>query len=82
VRALSITPGPVALTLIVLAMQPIVLSAPTIAAISSSLMLFCTDTTQPFARRYGMIILAVQAVSYDFVHTSAISTGSLMKACT
>ena len=56
--------------------------APTTLAIRSSLMLFWSETTKPPGARYWLIIVVAQTVSYDFVQTKAISTGSLNRLWT
>ena len=46
-----------------LAMQPSVLPQPTMPAIVSSFMQFCSDTTKPLGARYWLIIMVAHAVS-------------------
>src|SRR5581483_2760446 len=53
------------------------------AAMVSSFMQFCSETTKPSGARYCLIIMVAHAVSYDFMQTKAMSTGfSLASCCT
>ena len=63
------------------AMQPIVLPQPTIAAIRSSLMQFCNDTTTAPGERYCLIIVVAHSVSYDLTETKAMSIGRSFESC-
>ena len=56
-------PGACNSTVIELAIDPNVLPQPTMPAIVSSFMQFCSDTTKPVGARYCLISVVAQAVS-------------------
>ena len=58
-----IWPGACSSTVIELAIDPSVLPQPTMPAIVSSFMQFCSETQYPSGARYCLIIAVAQAVS-------------------
>ena len=61
--ARRICPGACSSTVIELAIEPSVLPQPTMPAIVSSFMQFCSETQYPSGARYCLIIIVAQAVS-------------------